>query len=188
MTMTGEQPTVLTVDSREGIVDLYATWLGSDYEVSTAYSGREALATADRSTEVVVLERQMPGLSGDEVVAKVRERGFDCRIAFVTVLDPGFDIVGVRFDEYLLKPVSRNELERAVDRLCERNADDERLAEYHALLSTKATLEDTRTDSELAHSDVYWELIDDIEDLAEQVDTARPCPDPAVPFRAPDNR
>jgi len=186
--MTKKQPTVLAVDSRQEIVDLYAAWLGDDYEVSTAYSGRGALKTVDESTEVVLLERKMPGVNGDRMVAEIRERDLGCRIAFVTVLDPGFDVVGVDIDEYLLKPVVRDELEETVERLCERNADDEQLCEYHALLSTKATLEETKTRSELAHSDAYRQLVDRIEDLAEQADTAKPCPDPAVSFRESGDR
>lgn len=186
--MTGKQPTVLAVDSRQEMVNLYATWLESDYEVSTAYTGREALETVDGSTEVVLLERRIPELNGDEVAAEIRERSLGCRIAFVTVLDPGFDIVSVSFDEYLVKPVVRDELEETVERLCERDTEDERLAEYHRLLSKKATLEDTKTRSELAHSDAYRQLVDRIEDLAERIDAAKSCPDPPVPLRESSDR
>jgi DNA-binding response OmpR family regulator len=36
----------------------------------------------------VLLDRRMPGLSGDNALNRIREREYDCRVAMVTAVDP----------------------------------------------------------------------------------------------------
>jgi len=59
---------VLIVDDEPDLADLYASWLPEQYAVVTAYDGRGALDALDGSVNVVLLDRRMPGMSGDEVV------------------------------------------------------------------------------------------------------------------------
>jgi len=58
----------------------------------------------DETVDVVLLDRMMPGMSGQEVLAAIRERGLDCRVAMVTAVDADFDVIEMGFDEYLGKP------------------------------------------------------------------------------------
>ena len=173
--MTHENLTILIVDDEPEIADLYAAWLERDHEVLTAYGGQEALETIDDAIDIVLLDRKMPRMAGDEVLAKMRERGLGCRIVLMTAVDPGFGIIDMPFDEYLTKPVMRDEITGTVEAVGERDTDDESVREYHALVSKKATLEANRSYSELRHSDEYSQLIDRIEELAEQA--GLPSPD-----------
>jgi len=170
--MTGEETTILVVDDERDIADLYTTWLEMEYEVRTAYGGEEALKKADGDVDIVFLDRQMPGYSGDEVLARIRGQGLDCRVVMVTAVDPDFDIVSMEFDDYLTKPVMREDLGEAVETMTERDDYDETLQEYFALTSKKATLEAEKTPSELQDSDQYQDMVERVEKLEAEADTA----------------
>jgi DNA-binding response OmpR family regulator len=165
-----ETANILVVDDERDIADLYSLWLGEEYETSVAYDGSEALECADESIDVVFLDRQMPGLSGDEVLDRVDERGLDCRIVMVTAVDPDFDIVDMPFDDYLTKPVTRADLVETVDDMLNRETYDDRLQEYFSAVSKKATLETEKNPAELDESEAYTEISDRVDRLAEQTD------------------
>lgn len=170
--MTSDEATVLVVDDERDIADLYTTWLGMENEVRTAYGGEEALERVDEDVDIVFLDRQMPDYSGDEVLERIREQGLDCRVVMVTAVDPDFDIVEMGFDDYLTKPVMREDLDDAVETMLERDEYDETLQEYFALTEKKATLEAEKTPSELQESDQYQQLLDRVDELEQEADTA----------------
>jgi DNA-binding response OmpR family regulator len=167
-----EELTILVVDDETDIADLYTTWLEMEHTVRTAYGGEQALEKVDEEVDIVFLDRQMPDYSGDEVLEKVRERGLDCRVVMVTAVDPDFDIVSMEFDDYLTKPVMRDDLDEAVESMRERDDYDETLQEYFALTSKKATLEAEKTPSELQNSDEYQEMVERVEELETEADPA----------------
>ncbi len=68
--------TVLVVDDEQGLADLYANWLEDRYTVHTSYNGTDALETLSQEIDVVLLDRRMPDMSGDEVLTEIRNRGF----------------------------------------------------------------------------------------------------------------
>ncbi len=170
--MSSGQATVLVVDDERDIADLYTTWLEMTNEVRTAYGGEEALEKVDDDVDVVFLDRQMPDYSGDEVLERIREQELDCRVVMVTAVDPDFDIVEMGFDDYLTKPVMREDLDDAVDTMMERDDYDETLQEYFALTEKKATLEAEKTPSELQESEEYQELLERVDELEAEADTA----------------
>jgi len=112
---------VLVVDDEARLADLFAAWLQTDWVVETAYDGEEALEKMADSVEVVLLDRRMPGLSGDEVLEQIREQGYDSRVVMVTAVDPDFDIIEMGFDDYLVKPVSKDEIVDMVDDVADRS-------------------------------------------------------------------
>jgi YesN/AraC family two-component response regulator len=70
----------------------------------------------------------------------------------VTAIDPGLDVLELPFDDYLCKPVDREDLRTAVDQQCQVLA-YELLGEYFSLESTRALIEaelppETRQDHE----------------------------------------
>ncbi len=167
-----DELTILVVDDEQDIADLYTTWLRMDHEVRKAYGGEEALEKADGDVDIVFLDRQMPDYTGDEVLEKIRERGLDCRVVMVTAVDPDFDIVSMEFDDYLTKPVMRDDLNEAVESMRQRNEYNETLQEYYALTSKKATLEAEKTPSELQDSEEYQEMVARVAELEEKADPA----------------
>lgn len=170
--MTDEQNTILVVDDEQDIADLYTTWLEMQNEVRTAYGGEEALDKVDEDVDIVFLDRQMPDYSGDEVLERIRGRGLECRVVMVTAVDPDFDIVSMGFDDYLTKPVMREDLDEAVESMRERDEYDDAMQEYFALTSKKATLEAEKTPSELQENEEYQQMVERVEELEQEADTA----------------
>ena len=164
--MTGsETPVVLIVEDEPDVAETYNLWLADDYEVRMAGSGDEGLAELDETVDVVLLDRMMPGLSGDEVLERIRERGLDCRVAMVTAVEPDFDILEMGFDAYLCKPIRSQQLHDTVENLLERSTYDDLLQEYYSLVEKQATLEATKSSAELADNEEYLELRERVDDL-----------------------
>ncbi|RLM97533.1 HalX domain-containing protein [Haloarcula sp. Atlit-7R] len=172
MQMRGEteEATVLVVDDEQDIADLYSTWLLTAHDVQTAYSGTEALELVDASVDVVFLDRQMPDMSGDEVLDAIAQQGLDPAVVMVTAVDPDFDIVEMPFDEYLTKPVGRDDLLDTVSEMLVRTTYDEQVQEYFAVASKKATLETQKNTPQLEASDEYQSVNEQFHELRDRVD------------------
>ncbi|QFU82933.1 HalX domain-containing protein [Natronorubrum aibiense] len=161
---------VLVVDDEARLADLFAAWLETEWVVDTAYDGDEALEKMLDSVEVVLLDRRMPGLSGDEVLSQIRDHGYDSRVVMVTAVDPDFDIIEMGFDDYLVKPVSKDELVTIVDDVASRSEYESDIRKYYALVSKKALLESEKVERELANNDEYRELCARVTELRDRVD------------------
>lgn len=160
-------PVVLIVEDEPDVAETYNLWLKGEYEVRIAENGDEGLAKLDEDVNVVLLDRMMPGLSGDEVLERIRDRDLSCRVAMVTAVEPDFDILEMGFDAYLSKPIRSEELHDTVEKLLERSNYDDLLQEYYALVEKQATLETAKSGAELAESDEYEQLqgrIDELQD------------------------
>jgi two-component system response regulator AdeR len=167
--MSDSHPVVLIVEDEPDVAETYRLWLEDRYEVRVARNGDEGLEKLDESVAVVLLDRMMPGLSGGEVLERIREEELDCRVAMVTAVEPDFDILGMGFDAYLSKPVKSDQLEETVENLLERSEYDSLLQEYYSLIEKQATLQSTKTAVELEDSTEYGELTSRIEELREQL-------------------
>lgn len=135
-----DKPVILVVEDEVDVAETYEIWLSAKYDVTVAPNGRDALAAITDEVDVVLLDRMMPGLSGDQVLETIRDRDLDCRVAMVTAVEPDFDIITMGFDAYLSKPVSKDRLHETVDCLLERASYSDLLQEYYALAETKAAL------------------------------------------------
>lgn len=87
--------------------------------VGEAKNGVEALELINKlSPELTLLDIEMPGLSGLQVVAKLIKQGFDTAVVFVTAYDHyavrAFEVNAV---DYLLKPVAVERLKAAISRV-----------------------------------------------------------------------
>jgi two-component system LytT family response regulator/two-component system response regulator LytT len=87
--------------------------------VAQAANGVEALRIVEEhNPELVMLDVQMPGLTGFEVARRLLRAGFESQLVFVTAYDrhaiEAFDVNAV---DYLLKPVESGRLATAVDRV-----------------------------------------------------------------------
>lgn len=160
-----DSPRVLIVEDQEEVAETYRLRLDDAYETEIALSGEEGLQVIDDEVDVVLLDRRMPGISGDEVLGRVRNRGLDCRVVMVTAVDPDFDIADMDIDGYVVKPVDRDQLRSVVDRaltIAEYNDSVQRL---NSLKLKRNVLEVEMDQRELDDSVTYQELVDEIETL-----------------------
>ena len=160
-----DRGTVLVVEDEQHLADLYTDYLGERYEVRTAYSGREAIEMLADDLDVVLLDRRMPVVSGNEVLAAIEEDGYECRVAMVTAVDPDFDIIDLGVDDYLVKPVSQKALLEVVDRLLTITEYSERLQELTSKKLKRNVLQVEKRESELHESERYAELEAEIDRL-----------------------
>ncbi|MFB6268104.1 MAG: response regulator [Halodesulfurarchaeum sp.] len=156
--------TVLIVDDEPGIRDLAAAWLGGTYEVRTAADGTDALEVVDGDVDLAFLDRRMPGKTGDEVLETLRDRGYTFPVAMLTAVSPTLDILEMSFDDYVVKPVSREELLDVAERLERRATYDERSREFFRLATKRAKLE-AEESVDHRESEEYHALVSEMEEL-----------------------
>jgi DNA-binding response OmpR family regulator len=166
--------TVLVVEDEAPLVEIYARWLSEEYEVRTAQNGEVALEEIDEAVDVVLLDRLMPGMSGDEVLDAIEEMGLSPRVAMVTAVEPDFDIIRMGFDDYLTKPIDREGLMRTVERLLSRDSYADLEREYYALVEKQAALRSAKSAEELERSEEYDELRTRVETLSQELDAVMP--------------
>jgi DNA-binding response OmpR family regulator len=166
---TQDDPTVLAVDDDEKLLETYRMWLDADYDLRLAAGGEEALDLLDEDVQVVLLDRLMPGMSGDEVLERIRESGHGCRVAMVTAVEPDFDIAEMPFDAYVPKALDRETVVRTVERLVARAEYDDVLREHYAVAEKLATIEKQKPDAELARNGAYQDLLDRFAELDERL-------------------
>jgi DNA-binding response OmpR family regulator len=87
----------------------------------------------------------------------------------VTAVEPDFDILEMGFDAYLSKPIRSEELHETVENLLDRSAYDALLQNYYSLVEKRATLEATKSNAELAESEEYDELKEEIAELQDDL-------------------
>jgi len=162
---------VLLVDDDPQIVDIYRTMLEDSYEVYSATSGKEALEILGDGIEVVLLDRRMPGLTGDEVAAAIRERGYSCRVAMVTAHTPEVDIIDMGIDDYLVKPVTKSKLRNVIDSLLRWGEYDAVLREYFECARKVAVLKEELPRDQLESDTNYQQRQDRLDTLRFEADT-----------------
>jgi DNA-binding response OmpR family regulator len=161
--------TVLVVEDQERLANLYETWLAAEYDVRTGHTVSEAEELLDADIEVALLDRRLPDGSGDDVLAMIRDAGINARVAMVTAVDPDFDILEMGFDDYVVKPVTEQDLYDIVEGLLDRDQYSDELKRYYALASKRATLESEKSADELDASTEYDELLREYTNLRENL-------------------
>jgi|GEM_PF-3840704 len=109
--------TVLVAEDDEAMLESYRLWLDDDnrWDVREARDGREALDGLDATVDVLVLDREMPELTGDEIVERLEDSLFEGDILVVSAYGPDdylseADVVG-----YLTKPVREETFVQALE-------------------------------------------------------------------------
>lgn len=177
--MTGIEPDPITlvVDDEEEVADAYALRLRDFGRVDTVYDGRTALERIDAEPiDIVLLDRHMPGMSGDDVLARLNERDFSGRVIMVTAIDPGFDVLDMPFDDYLCKPVDREDICAAVEQQAT-ILGYETLGDYFGVESKRRVIAAELPAEKRADHEKFSALADETERLRERAD--RLLTDPA---------
>lgn len=165
-TMTGEDVTLLIIEDEQMLARAYKRMLRDTYTVHVALDGEEGLEMATDDIDVILLDRRMPKLSGDEVLSRLVEQDYDAKIALLTAVDPDVDIAEMRFDDYRTKPLEGEHLTHTVESLLERMDNDAETEEFVRVAIKIAALESV----ELESTDTYQSLVDRLRELHGQVE------------------
>jgi DNA-binding NtrC family response regulator len=114
-----EKPAVLLVDDEQALLEVFAAGLAPSFDVTLAFSVREANAALQKAKfKVVVSDHLMPGGNGTDFLKRAREEFPHMQRVLVTgYLKPEMLIQSVNeagLFRYLLKPVAISELVRVV--------------------------------------------------------------------------
>jgi DNA-binding response OmpR family regulator len=168
--MGADDATILVVDDEPNVADAYALRLRTEYgNVETAYGGEKALEVVDDSIDVVLLDRRMPNVTGDDVLEEIRSRELSCHVAMVTAVEPDFDIVEMGFDDYVVKPVDRDELFGVVEKMLAFDDLGPGAKEYYSRVSKKSALEEQKQSRTLEDNAEYSELSRDVEAYGDMI-------------------
>lgn len=140
---------ILVVEDEPRLGELVRLYLARDgHDVTVVGDGHAAIAVldagADRPIDLVVLDLMLPGLSGEAVLAAIRDRG-DTPVLIASAKRSDLErIIGLRMgaDDYLAKPYNPNELTARVAAILRRSragrAPDHLAVETEPVLSVAA--------------------------------------------------
>lgn len=163
-------PKVVIVEDEEALADLYTKFLKDRFDTETVYDGETALETIDNRVDIVLLDRRMPKLSGDEVLRRLKGEGYDGQVIMVTAAHPDFEIVEIGFDNYIVKPIDREALVDVVERTLAQGTYEDRLREYYQVSAKIDHLERRLTAEQRATSSEYQELSSRLNRIRSKVD------------------
>lgn len=151
MDSTNESAHVLVVDDEGAIrYSVSKTLQRVGYNVNEAASGEEALeAMKQQRFDVVLTDIRMPGLTGVELLKRIKEQAPDAIVILMTgyaSLGTAVEALRLGAHDYLIKPSSSQDIRQSVARGVER---------AHNLKRRRALLDAIRSNiSELTHADV----------------------------------
>ncbi|WP_135304085.1 response regulator transcription factor [Haloarcula amylovorans] len=167
------EPTVLVVDDEQPLADAYERWICDTCSTRVAYDGKEAIQLLDESVDLALLDRQMPGCSGEKVAKTIRERDINCRIAILSALEPDEAMLDVRYDTYRMKPLtSPEELHDLFESLQRRATYEPEERRLLAIVTRKRDVEQHVDQETLQQSAAYSDLTDELDALREEVPRA----------------
>ena len=141
---------------------------GKGYDVSTVCSGDEALdLVKEKPFDVVLLDENMPGLSGLETLSRIKAIRSDVPVIMITKSEEEYimdDAIGSKIADYLIKPVNPNQillsLKKTLDnrRLVGEKTNTAYRQAFQEISSMLMSNLDYREWVELYKKIVYWEL------------------------------
>lgn len=127
MTISREKPLILLVDDMPANLHVLAAALRDDHRIKTATRGAAALELAAREDrpQLILLDVMMPGMSGIEVLRRLREKPEtrDIPVIFVsadTSEQSQLEGLDLGADDYLIKPVVTTILRARVRNILQR--------------------------------------------------------------------
>jgi len=160
-----EGETVFIIDDEEEMVVFLEDCLSDRYVVKSDTNAVRALQRINNSIDVVLLDRKMPEMSGDELLGILREKGLDVQIAMITGVKPTKEIMKMPFDDYLVKPVEEPEVLGLIDTLMTRKQYHRASQRFFRNISKMKALQ--RADH--AETEEYDQLAEQTTDLREEI-------------------
>jgi CheY-like chemotaxis protein len=118
---------VLVVDDEPEVREVVSIFLRKKgYDIDKCETGEDALDALERNGiyDVVIMDNRMPGLRGQEVLSRMREKGMTTPVILLTG-SIGTEERSTEADKFLRKPIDLNELFNDVKEL---SAADDRQA------------------------------------------------------------
>ncbi len=167
---------ILWVDDEIDLLKPHIIFLESkNYDVTTCKSGTEALEQIEKENfDIVFLDENMPGLTGLETLAEIKEKRASVPVVMITKSEEEYimeEAIGSKIADYLIKPVNPNQILLSI----KKNLDHSRLVsekttssyqqEFRKIAMDMAQVNSFEEWAELYQRLIYWELqLENIED------------------------
>lgn len=167
---------ILWVDDEIDLLKPHIMFLESKaYDVSTCRSGTEAIEQIEKENyDIVFLDENMPGLTGLETLAEIKEKRDTLPVVMITKSEEEYimeEAIGSKIADYLIKPVNPKQILLSL----KKNLDHSRLVsekttssyqqEFRKIAMDMAQVNTWEEWAELYQKLVYWEIqLEDIED------------------------
>ena len=166
------QTRILIVDDELVIRESLAGWLKRDgYEVGTAAGGEEALdLLKQKGFDILLLDIQLDGMSGMEVLSRVKEEYPDIDVVMITAfgsVQSAVQAMKSHAFDYLLKPFDPDELGLMIKKLVQHRAQKQENIFLKEEYETRTRFESMIGQSR-AMQDIF-KLIEDIKDVPSSV-------------------
>lgn len=167
--MQGIPKRILWVDDEVELFEPHLLFLRQrGYQVDTAANGDDALALVrEQAYDLVLLDEQMPGRRGLDVLAELRRAEPDARVVMITKSEEDrtlMEAIGRRVDDYLVKPATPRQVLSVATRLLEgaqlrqQQAAQDFAARFAALTRLRNEATGWQDYLSLYHELVNWDL------------------------------
>ena len=127
-----------------------------NYNVTTANNGQDALDLFDEQNfDIVFLDENMPGLSGLEVLAEMKEKKSSVPVIMITKSEEELimeEAIGSKIADYLIKPVNPNQILLSL----KKNLDHSRLVSEKTTLDYQKEFRKIAMDMAMVNSWEDW--------------------------------
>ena len=138
-------PRLLIVDDDSSIRETFALHFGSRYEVSVAVDGTSALRDVGHfDPDLVITDVRMPGLSGLEVLERLKEVRPETDVLIMTAHEDMASVVRAMKSgayDYLVKPLDLDQVELVVERCLRDRRERQRAARLQAQIAAPYALD-----------------------------------------------
>ena len=165
-----EKTLILWADDEIDLLKPHILFLNSKgYDIITALSGDEAIDVVKENNNIsaVLLDENMPGISGLEALTKIKQLKQDLPVIMITKSEEEYimeDAIGSKIADYLIKPVNPNQillsLKKALDnkRLVSEKTNTEYRKEFGQIGMTLSDNLNWLEWQDVFKKIVYWEL------------------------------
>ncbi len=167
---------ILWVDDEIDLLKPHILFLEQkNYNVTTCQSGTEAIEVIDdQNFDIVFLDENMPGLTGLETLAEIKEKRANIPVVMITKSEEEYimeEAIGSKIADYLIKPVNPNQILLSL----KKNLDHSRLVtekttsnyqqEFRKIAMDLSMVNSYEEWFDLYQKLIYWEIqLEDIDD------------------------
>lgn len=167
---------ILWVDDEIDLLKPHILFLEQkNYKVTTCKSGTEAIEIIEKKGfDIVFLDENMPGLTGLETLAAIKEKQANLPVVMITKSEEEYimeEAIGSKIADYLIKPVNPNQillsLKKNLDhsRLISEKTTSNYQQEFRKIAMDLSMINSYTEWADLYQKLIYWELqLEDIED------------------------
>lgn len=160
---------ILWVDDEIDLLKPHVIFLeNKGYIVDTTTNGADALEkVADEYFDIILLDENMPGLSGLETLTRIKTTKPEIPVIMITKSEEEFimdEAIGSKISDYLIKPVNPNQILLSI----KKNIDQKKLITQHTTSGYQSDFQNIGSliNDSMSHTDwievykklTYWEL------------------------------